>query len=84
MGEEYSLDWLMHLQFADWAEQHDDLANYLGYAEIAIFGIWKHHQSEGSSSSADPAVALLMHGADTILFPQWSKASGLVHSVFIG
>ena len=31
----------------------------------------------------DLAIAILMHSEETIIFPQWSKASGLVSPIYI-
>lgn len=40
------------VQFAPYAEEHDDLDNYLGYAEIALFQVYKHHDAEGRMVAA--------------------------------
>ena len=39
------------LQFPQWAVDHDDLGNYLGFCEVAFFLIFHHHETEGASSS---------------------------------
>ena len=35
------------VQFAEWAVEKDDMANYLGFSEIALFQVYQHHQAEG-------------------------------------
>ena len=36
-------------QFAPEAEKGADLANFLGFAEVAVFQLWSHHHFEEES-----------------------------------
>jgi hypothetical protein len=62
-------------QFAEYAVEHDDLADYLAWTDCALAQIWEHHHFEGLSSTpagrkTGPLLTLV---AENELFPHWEK-----------
>lgn len=67
---------LMGEQFAEYAAEHNDVANYLGWVEVAMFQIHSHHHAEGECRATKGRHGRHLNGVESFVFPMMAAGAG--------